>query len=304
LESFDPVTPQGLSISNLFVLELIISGLLMALVTIWLGVSLVRFRARPGEAAEPTQVHGNRNIELLWTATPAAVLVVVFVLVIQTMQTVNAAAPGAEPLRVIGHQWWWEYDYPNARVIAANELHVPVGAPLQISLESVDVIHSFHVPRFGWMQDAVPGKTNPMTVLVNRPGVFDGTCNQYCGLQHAWMRIRVIAEPGDQFTAWVQQQSQPVVPAGSRGEQVFLQNTCVACHSIRGLQATANIGPDLTHLGSRATLGTGVVDNTAAYLQQWIRDPQALKPGVLMPAFANLSSTDLTALVDYLESLK
>ncbi|MDQ6674377.1 MAG: cytochrome c oxidase subunit II [Chloroflexota bacterium] len=304
MESFDPVTPQGLTISNLFVLELVISGLLMSMVIIWLGVSLVRFRARPQDATEPPQVRGNRTLELIWTVTPALVLAVVFVLVVQTIRTVDAAAPGAQPLRVIGHQWWWEYDYPNSQVVTANELHVPVGVPLQISLESGDVIHSFHVPRFGWMQDMVPGKTNQMSVLVNRPGVYDGTCNQYCGLQHAWMRIRVIAEPGEQFTAWQQQQSQPTVPAGSRGEQVFLQNTCVACHAIRGLQTTASVGPDLTHVGSRATLGAGVVDNTPANLEQWIRDPQALKPGVLMPAFQNLSPADLTALADYLESLK
>jgi cytochrome c oxidase subunit 2 len=304
LESFDPVTPQGLSISNLFVLELIISGLLLALVIVWLGLSLLRFRARSDDSTEPPQVHGNRNLELIWTITPALVLAVVFVLVIQTMRTVDAAETGAQPLRVIGHQWWWEYDYPGYQVSTANELHVPVGTPLQISLESIDVIHSFHVPQFGWMQDTVPGKTNRMSVLVNRPGVYDGTCNQYCGLQHAWMRIRVVAEPADRFSAWVQQQSQPAVRTGTRGEQIFLQNTCVSCHSIRGLQATAHVGPDLTHLGSRATLGTGVVDNSAAYLQQWIRNPQALKPGVLMPAYQNLSPADLTALVDYLQSLK
>jgi len=305
LESFDPVTPQGLSISNLFVLELVISGLLMALVSIWLGVSLVRFRARPGDATEPPQVHGNRALEMIWTLTPALVLAVVFVLVIQTMGYVDAAAPGAQTLRVVGHQWWWEYDYPNAQVVTANELHVPVGAPLQIDLQSIDVIHSFHVPQFGWMQDTVPGKSNQMSVLVNRPGVYDGACNQYCGLQHAWMRIRVVAEPADAFAAWVSAQSQSVVPAGARGEQVFVQNTCVACHTIRGLPgATGAVGPDLTHFASRTTIGTGVVDNSAAHLAQWIRDPQALKPGVLMPAFQNLSAADLTALVDYLESLQ
>ncbi len=304
MESFDPVTPQGLTISNLFVLELVISGLLLGLVIIWLGVALVRFRARPGDAAEPPQVDGNRLLEIIWTVTPALVLAVVFVFVVQTIRTVDAAVPGAEPLRVVGHQWWWEYDYPNAQVVAANELHVPVGAPLQISLESVDVIHSFHVPQFGWMQDTVPGKANRMSVLVNRPGLYDGACNQFCGAQHAWMRIRVIAETVDQFNAWVQQQSQPAAPTGSRGEQVFLQNTCVSCHAIRGLQATAAVGPDLTHLGSRTTLGTGVVDNTPANLQQWIRDAQSLKPGVLMPAFQNLSPADLSVLVDYLEGLK
>jgi cytochrome c oxidase subunit 2 len=304
LESFDPVTPQGLSISNLFVVELAISALLLALVGGWLGWALIRFRARPGDAPDPPQISGNRALELAWTLTPAAVLAVMYVLVIQTMRTVDAAQPGAQQLTVVGHQWWWEYDYPDQQVIAANELYVPVGTPLQVNLTSVDVIHSFHVPQFGWMQDTVPGKSNQMSILVNRPGVYDGTCNQYCGLQHAWMRIRVVAQPADQFNAWIQQQRQPATATGSHGEQVFLQNTCSACHAIRGLVATAKIGPDLTHVGSRTTLGAGVIDNTPANLSSWIRNPQAIKPGVLMPAFGSLSDADLSALVAYLEELK
>jgi cytochrome c oxidase subunit 2 len=169
----------------------------------------------------------------------------------------------------------------------------------------VDVIHSFHVPQIGWMQDLVPGKTNQMNVLVQRPGVYDGTCNQYCGLQHAWMRLRVVADTPDQFAAWVATQQQSVTPSGSQGEQVFLQNTCVSCHMIRGLNgATGTVGPDLTHVGSRVTLGAGVVDNTPDNMRAWIANPQAIKPGVLMPAFANLSDSDLDALVTYLESLK
>jgi cytochrome c oxidase subunit II len=304
LESFDPVTTQGLSISNLFILELVISALLPALVGGWLVWVLIRFRARPGDPTEPPQIHGNRTLEVVWTATPALVLAIIFGLVIQTMRTVDAAQPGAQPVRVIGHQWWWEYEYPDQQVVAANELYVPVGSPVQISLQSVDVIHSFHVPRFGWMQDTVPGKTNQMSILVNRPGVYDGACNQYCGLQHAWMRIRVVAQPADQFNAWLQQQRQPVTSTGSAGEQVFVRNTCTACHSIRGLVDTGHIGPDLTHLGGRATLGAGVVDNTPTNLRNWIRNAQSIKPGVLMPAFQNLSQDDLNALADYLEGLK
>jgi cytochrome c oxidase subunit 2 len=142
----------------------------------------------------------------------------------------------------------------------------------------------------------------PITVVV--PGTFDGTCNQYCGLQHAWMRVIVRAEPVDQFNAWLQQQRQPVVASGARGEQVFLQNTCVNCHTIRGLPAAARVGPDLTHLGSRSTLGTGVIDNTPGSLRRWIRNASSIKPGVLMPAYQNLSDQDLGALADYLESLK
>jgi cytochrome c oxidase subunit 2 len=308
LESFDPVTRQGISVTNLFGLELAISGLLLLVVVVWLGLALVRFRARPGDASEPEQIHGRRSLELVWTITPAVTLGVVFVLVLQAMRTIDAVQPGAQSLRVVGHQWWWEYEYADSTsgLIAANELHVPVGIPLQIGLESVDVIHSLHVPQFGWMRDLVPGKTNQMSILIDRPGTFAGTCNQYCGMQHAWMRIVVVAETADQFDAWAQRQRQSVVPTGARGEQVFMQNTCVNCHAIRGLSPTPppRVGPDLTHVGSRTTLGAGVVDNTPTNLGDWIRDPQAIKPGVLMPSFKSLSSTDLKALVDYLEGLK
>ncbi len=305
MESFDPVTSQGLSISNLFWIELIISGLLLAGVLAVLIIALVRFRARSPDEPDPPQVHGNRRLEVIWTAAPAATLAVIFVLVVLTMRTVNAAQPNAQTLVVTGHQWWWQYTYPDRQVVTANELHVPVGVPLQVSLESADVIHSFHVPQFGWMQDLVPGKTNSMSILVQRPGTFDGSCNQYCGLQHAWMRLRVVAEPPDQFTAWLLREAAPVTPSGSRGEQVFQLNTCVSCHTIRGLPgATGTVGPDLTHVGGRVTLGAGVIDNTPEGLRAWVANPQAIKPGVLMPAFASIANDDMSALVDYLESLK
>ena len=147
MESFDPVTRQGLSVTNLFWAELIVSGLLLALVVVWLVTALVRFRARGAEAAEPAQVHGNRSLELIWTATPAVVLAVVFFFMIQTMRTVDAELPGAQPLRIIGHQWWWEFVYPDQQAITANELHVAAGSPLQVTLESIDVIHDFPVPQ-------------------------------------------------------------------------------------------------------------------------------------------------------------
>ncbi|MBV9596714.1 MAG: cytochrome c oxidase subunit II [Chloroflexi bacterium] len=305
MESFDLVTSQGLSIASLFWLELAISGLLLAGVVGLLVTALIRFRAPPGDRADARQVEGNRRLEIIWTATPAATLAIIFLLVIGTMRTVNAAQPNPEPVLVTGHQWWWQFSYPNQHAVTANEMHVPVGTPLQVSLESVDVIHSFHVTQFGWMQDLVPGKTNSMWITVVRPGTFDGACNQYCGLQHAWMRVTIVADPPEQFNAWVQQQAQSVTPTNSAGEQVFLKNTCVACHAIRGLPGvTGTVGPDLTHLGSRSTLGAGVIDNTPDNLQAWIRDAQSIKPGVLMPAFPSVSPSDLSALVAYLESLK
>lgn len=304
MESFDPVTRQGLSVTNLFWFVLILSCLLLALVVVWLIVALVRYRARAADAGEPAQVHGNRTLELIWTISPAVVLAVVFFFVVQTMRSVDAELPGAQPLRIIGHQWWWEFVYPDQQAITANELHVPAGAPLQVTLESIDVIHDFHVPQFGWMQDAVPGKTNYMWILPDRPGVYAGFCNQFCGQQHAWMQVRVVSETADQFNTWMQQQRQPVASSGAPGEQVFLRNTCVACHAIRGLSASANVGPDLTHLGSRATLGGGVVANTPGNLRDWIHNAQSVKPGVLMPGFQTMNPADLDALVDYLEGLK
>jgi cytochrome c oxidase subunit 2 len=304
MESFDPVTRQGLAVTNLFGFELVVSGLLLALVVAWMALALRRFRAPPGDATEPPQVHGNRTLELIWTGLPILTLAVVFVLALGTMRTVDAANPNSQRLRIIGHQWWWEYQYPDMQVVTANELHVPVGTQLSVELDSVDVIHSFWVPHFGYMRDLIPGKTNILQITVDRAGTYVGACNQYCGAQHAWMRLRVVADPPDQFQTWVQQERQTQSMTGAPGEQVFLRNTCVSCHAIRGLPAVAQVGPDLTHLGSRATLGAGVIDNTPANLQRWIRDAQSIKPGVLMPAFGNLSDQDLSALVQYLESLR
>jgi cytochrome c oxidase subunit II len=308
MESFDPVTRQGLDISNLFGLELAISAALLALVLGWLVVALIRFRARADDPTEPHQTQGNRQLEVAWTALPALVLAVVFVLVVQTMRSVDAAEPDSIRLRVIGHQWWWEFQYTDLGVVTANEVVVPVGVPLSIDLESRDVIHSFYVPRFGWMRDAVPGSTNRMQVRVDRGGTFEGACTQFCGMQHAWMRSRVTAVPRAEFDAWIAGQRAPASATESRGQQVFQQNTCVNCHAIRGLpaqpQVSDGVGPDLTHVGSRSTLGGGVIDNTPEKLRLWLRDAPLVKPGVLMPPFRGMSEEDLRALADFLSTLQ
>ena len=221
------------------------------------------------------------------------------------MSSVNAESPSAMRVEVVGHQWWWEYRYPDLNVVTANELHVPVGVPLRLELTSNDVIHSFWAPQFGWKKDAIPGKTNTMPVQVDQPGVYDGTCTEYCGTQHAWMRVRVVAQSTDEFNAWVQQQQQPASssqdPTAARGQQVFTGSTCVNCHTLRGTTANGQVGPDLTHFGSRSIIGAGVLENTPDNLRQWISNPQAIKPGVLMPGYSSLSDDDLTALVTYLE---
>ncbi len=304
--SFDPVTSQGLAVSDLFNLELVLSLLLLLLVGGILAAVLVRFRWRAGEA-EPPQVAGNRKLEVAWTILPALLLAAMFVLAVRTMNTVNAASPSELRVVVIGHQWWWEFQYPDLGVVTANELHVPAGAPLQLELQSADVIHSFWLPRFGWMKDAIPGRTNQMFVRVDQAGDYLGACTQYCGTEHAWMRIHVVAQPRDQFDVWAQQQRQPATAAGSaaamHGQQVFQQNTCTNCHTIQGTPAGGRVGPDLTHLSSRATIGAGVLANTRDDLRRWVHDVQDVKPGVLMPNFRDFSDTDLNDLTEYLAGL-
>jgi cytochrome c oxidase subunit 2 len=305
-EAFDPVTDRGHEIRGLFVLVLLLSACVFLLVAGLIAVMVVRFRARPG-APEPPQTEGNRAIEVAWTAAPAVLLAVVFVFTVRTMRAVDGGAADPLVVQVIGHQWWWEYRYPAQGIVTANELRLPVDRPVRLEITGADVIHSFWSPQLGWKLDAIPGKTNVMTFVVTEAGVYDGACAEFCGAQHAWMRIRVVAEPGEQFDQWVRDQQRPAAApateAARRGQQLFLGNTCVNCHTIEGTAAQGTVGPNLTHFGSRGTIGAGVLVNTPENLKRWIHDPQAIKPNVLMPAF-RLSEEELQALVNYLEGLK
>jgi len=306
VEGLRPVTDQGDKIFDLFMFTFVLAAIVLLIVVGVLTYNLVHFRERPGAGPASTTT-GNKRLEIAWTLTPFIVLTILFILAVRVMNAVDDPPPTTLNIDVIGHQWWWEFRYPGTGVVTANELHVPVGETFRLSLTGADVIHSFWVPRFGWKIDTIPGKTNYMTVDVDKAGTYDGTCTQYCGAEHAWMRILVVAQPPAQFNAWVKQQAQPAQPptnaVAAAGLNVFLRNTCVSCHTIRGEPATGNVGPDLTHVGSRETLGAGVITNTPANMTEWIRSPQHVKPGVLMPNF-NLSDQDLQALVRYLEGLK
>lgn len=304
---FDPITTQGAEITTLFWWALYPSFLVFFLVTGGLLWIVWRFRQRPGQDGEPEQVTGNKTYEIAWTVAPAALLAVLFVFVLTTMSRVDAEEPAPLRVRATGWQFWFEYRFDD-QTITANELHLPVGRPVMLELTGGDVIHSFWVIRFGWKRDMIPGKVNYLPVRIERPGVYDGVCSEYCGQQHAWMRIRLVAEPPEAFEAWLARQRAPADPPADdrarRGQQVFLANTCVNCHAIRGTPARAYVGPDLTHFGGRAILGAGVAENTPENLALWLRDPHQLKPGVLMPAYPNLSDEDLAALVAYLHGLK
>ncbi|MEJ2559567.1 MAG: cytochrome c oxidase subunit II [Anaerolineae bacterium] len=298
---FNPVSPQAQSISNLFILVLIIGMVILAIVTSLVIYASIRYRSRPGEG-EPPQTFGNRTLEISWTAAPALLLAVLLAFTIYTMQVADPTVLASQEqpdLVIIAHQWWWEVHYPKTGVTTANEIHIPAGTRLLTRIESADVIHDFWVPQLGRKMDAIPGHPNHIWLEANTPGTYLGSCAEYCGLEHAWMRIRVIAQTQDQFKAWEQEQLQTPTLTGEAavGKQLYMSMPCVNCH------VDQPIGPDLTHFGSRETIGTGVLENTPDNLAKWLRNPQAVKPGVHMPNL-NLTDVEIKALVAYLEASK
>jgi cytochrome c oxidase subunit 2 len=242
-------------------------------------------------------------------------IVLLLVLLVASVATDRALARlvlrDALHLEITGHQWWWSVRYddedPSRIFSTANELHIPVGRPVIVTLRSDDVIHSLWVPNLAGKKDLIPGRTATLTLRADQPGVYRGQCAEFCGFQHAWMALFVTADPPDRFAAWAAQQRQPAAtPTDAkalRGQQIFLGGTCVMCHAINGTEASAQKGPDLTHLAGRGTLAAGALSNDEQHLAAWISNPQAHKPGANMPAHA-FSQEDLQALVAYMRSLR
>jgi cytochrome c oxidase subunit 2 len=209
-------------------------------------------------------------------------------------------------VRIIGKQWWWEISYPEAQVSTANEIHLPAGVPIRLTVTSDDVIHSFWIPQVAGKVDVIPGRFNTMTIRVDAPGTYRGMCSEFCGLQHARMHLFLTVHPPSDFAAWIASQQQPpAAPTDSlaqNGQQVF-QRACAECHAVRGAATAGRSGPDLTHVASRSTLGAGLHENTRANLEGWVSDPQAMKRGNKMPR-PELSAADTRAVLAYLELLK
>jgi cytochrome c oxidase subunit II len=301
---FNPASPQALAIQNLFVLVLVICAVILAVVAGLVVFIVLRYRERPGRA--PSSSEGNTLLEVVWTAVPLALVGVIFVATVATMHSVDPAPRGRPAdVVVVAHQWWWEVRYPASGVTTANEIHVPVGRNLLFRIESADVVHDFWVPRLGRKIDAIPNRSNYVWIQVDTPGTYHGTCAEYCGVGHALMGIRVVAEPADAFASWQAEQSrphpQPTSQLQARGARVFDERTCATCHRIAGTDADGDIGPDLTHLGDRKTLAAGAVANTPDELAAWLEDPDAIKPGSNMPNL-QLSADEVRALVAYLEA--
>jgi cytochrome c oxidase subunit 2 len=275
--------------------------------------AVIRFRARPAQAADQgtpaERAHGNTVLEISWTLAPVVILTIVAVPTIQTIiQTEERNPPGALEVAVTGHQWWWEFHYPGDSIVTANELHIPVGRPIEVSITSADVIHSFWTPRIAAKRDAIPGRTNHVEFTADSVGTFPGQCAEFCGASHANMGLRVMVEDSASFAAWVADQERPPVPADSmsplaqRGAALYKTTGCIACHTIRGI-SVGTLGPNLTHVGSRTTIAAGTLPNTAEGLARWLHDPPAVKPGSKMPSLG-LNDDQVTALAAYLLSLK
>ena len=316
----DPRGPRAAQIAEIWWVSLAAATVVFVLVMGLLLYAL--FRPRPerwdGPAERVTDAWlresasrfpGQRFILAGGVVLPVVILVPLSVYWLTKLA--ELAAPSTPPeftIEVTGYQFWWHIRYPDQGFVTANEIHVPAGRPVRLLLKAQDVIHSFWVPQIMGKHDMIPGRTIETWLQADRPGIYWGECAEYCGVQHAKMAFLLVAEPPEEFAAWVQQQQQPAAevadPAARRGAQVFARE-CITCHTIRSGTGTVgrNVGPDLTHFGSRLTVGVGILPNTRGNVAGWVGNPQAIKPGNNMPTLY-LDSESLLAVVAYLESLR
>ena len=315
--ALDPRGPQAARIAELGWLMFAVSGVVFVIVMAVLLGGLFRPRRarrddgqRPPEDGVVGEVGETGLVVVAGIALPVVVLTGITIFTLRTLA--QTAIPPAAPVtvvEVVGHMWWWEVRYPREGFVTANEIHVPAGQPVELRLRSPDVIHSFWVPQLMGKMDLVPGRENVTWIEASEPGMYRGLCAEFCGVQHAKMMFMLVALPPAEFAGWAAAQRAPAVepidPAVLRGAQAFARTGCINCHVIRyGSGAVGNpVGPDLTHVGSRLTLGAGIMPNTRGHLAGWIGNPQALKPGNLMPV-VDLDADSLLTLTAYLESLR
>ncbi|HLG71404.1 MAG TPA: cytochrome c oxidase subunit II [Chloroflexota bacterium] len=304
------LNPRGPASSEIALLWWVLFWISVAVTVVVFG-SLGWALFRPRHAPDATRTESPRLFLVLGVAIPSIILIGTFGLNMRTiLATATPGSPPAVDLQIVGRQWWWEVRYvqPGPSFTTANELHIPVGQPVHLELLAPDVIHSFWVPELQKKTDMIPGQTNSTWIQADEPGDYRGQCAEYCGEQHGHMAFHVVAQPPDQFQAWLAAQQKPAAQPGpdqSRGVQVFSSAGCIGCHAIRyGSGAVGGgIGPDLTHLASRSTIAAGELANNRGNLGGWIVNSQAIKPGNYMPPIP-ISGDDLQALLDYLESLK
>ena len=317
MNALNAAGPQAARIAGMSWLLIGVCGLVFLLVMAALAWAVVRARtdatrAMPAPLAYPGP---ERLVTASIGVAVGVTIVVLAVFLVSSVSTGHAIAAlprdNALSIRLIGHQWWWEVEYEDAvaarRFTTANEIHVPVGRTVHVTTESRDVIHSFWVPNLHGKRDLVPGRPSEIVFRADRPGTFGGMCAEFCGLQHAHMKLLVVAEAPETFEAWSAAQRRPAPPPANdvarKGEQVFVNGACALCHTVRGSDAGGRFGPDLTHVASRATLAAGTMPNTTGHLGGWLVDAQRIKPGVNMPAMA-LTPDELNGLLAYLGGLR
>jgi cytochrome c oxidase subunit 2 len=313
--ALDPAGPQAGRIGGLWWLYFgVCTAVYAVVVGLVIGALWSKARARrlpPIKSPPPPQERRLRRAVVGGVSVTSLTLMVLMVAEFATARSLHSPSRSEDlTIRVTGHQWWWEVQYqdptPSQIVTTANEIHIPVGKVVRFELRSSDVIHSFWVPNLQGKRDMIPGQTSRIVLKADRPGTFHGQCAEFCGLEHAFMRLVVVAEPEERFRAWLDAQRQsatePTAESQGRGMQVFLKTTCIMCHTIQGTPAQGRVGPDLTHVGSRSMIA-GILPNARGHLAGWVVDPQRIKPGVRMPM--NLVRPDeIEPLLDYLESLK
>jgi cytochrome c oxidase subunit 2 len=311
---FKPLASPGSSEYQLALFVLAVTGAIFVVVAALIIYTIIRFRRRSAEESrqEPPQVYGSNQIEVAWTVIPILIVFVLIGVAARVIAGVQNASPPPSTLKVrlIGHQWWWEVQYPDYGLVTANEIHVPASPTVgkiatYLQLESMDVIHSFWVPQLSGKTDLIPNRENFTWIDPQQPGIYLGNCAEYCGTQHANMLLRVIAQQQPDFAAWAAEQQKPAEQdqQASDAKAVFESLACVNCHTVRGTQAIGKVGPDLTHLMSRQTIGAGVLTNTPEHLRAWVNDPQQWKPGCLMPSM-KLTGQQVNQVVSYLQTLK
>lgn len=309
--AFDPQGYGSVQIDRLWWIILVISVIVYAFVMGTLILALLRRRREAPDIRQSAPPRGSHTyVTINGIVLPAVILIGVFFLSLMTMNGLNPDTDeNTLVIEVTGRRWWWEVRYPDSNFVTANEIHIPVNQPVRIRLISDDVIHSFWVPSLHGKVDMIPGQVNEITLQAETVGSYRGQCAEYCGTQHGRMAFYVIADTAEGFDAWLANQQEPAVEPEAedslvaQGKQVFLTASFAYCHSIRGTAAQSDVGPDLTHLASRQTIGAGILPNTRGNLAGWVVNAQSIKPGSLMPAVP-IAGEDLQALLAYLESLE
>ena len=310
MEIFSTASDDAERVSRLAWFMILLSAVIFVGVMIAMGMAMYRNRQR-SETDVDLSEPGNGWIIWGGTVMPAIVLIAVFVVALGAMGR-EPVGPPVVTIHVTGRQWWWQLDYefPELRqhFRTANEIHIPVGRAVRLLVTTGDVIHSFWVPQLQGKLDLIPGDTNDLRLDAKRAGTYTGACAEYCGMQHANMRLSVVAEDSATFTRWAAAQlADGAAPADSltaQGQRLFVGGACSTCHTVRGTAALAQVAPDLTHVGSRQMIAAGTLPNTLGNLEGWIANAQSLKPGTKMPTLTMYTGPELRALAAYVASLK